>query len=207
MKKNKALRNVLVIILVMVIGICGNLGSQVKVEAASMKLSKTSATLAVKQKLTLKVTGTTKKVSWKSSNTSVASVSNGKVTAKKTGNAVITATIGTTKLNCKIQVRGDYRALYKKFLTGKSGYFYVLDVNRDGLPELIYASSGSVREEVYSVVSGKLVHLGDMAFNGAGHGYKVYYNKSEKALWHMSLSYRGGGVVNELCRVSGKKLV
>ena len=72
---------------------------------SSAWLSKTSATLIAGRKLTLSVSGTSKKASWRSSNSSVASVtSKGVVTAKKKGSAVITATVGGKKLTCKIKV-------------------------------------------------------------------------------------------------------
>lgn len=54
------------------------------------------------------------KIRWKSSNTSVAEVDQfGCVTAKKKGNAVITATIGNKKLKCTVKVSG-YTITYKK---------------------------------------------------------------------------------------------
>ncbi|MDD6043366.1 MAG: Ig-like domain-containing protein [Eubacteriaceae bacterium] len=70
------------------------------------KLSKTKSTLYVGNTTTLKVTGTAKKVTWASSNKSVATVSTkGKVTAKKVGTATITAKVGTKKLTCKVTVK------------------------------------------------------------------------------------------------------
>lgn len=79
----------------------------------SIALNKTKATLKVNGTLTLKATitptnATNKKVTWKSSNTKVASVStNGKVTAKNSGTATITATTvdGAKKATCKITVK------------------------------------------------------------------------------------------------------
>ena len=73
--------------------------------AAAPKLNHKSLTMAVgmKQKLTVKYT--TKKVTWKSSKKSIAVVSKkGIVTAKKRGKAVMTATVGKKKLDCKIKV-------------------------------------------------------------------------------------------------------
>jgi hypothetical protein len=52
------------------------------------------------------VTGTTKKTTWKSSNKKIASVSSGgKVTAKKNGNATITANVSGKKYSCKVMVQ------------------------------------------------------------------------------------------------------
>lgn len=73
---------------------------------AAAKISKTSLSLYVKKSYTLKVSGTTKKVTWSSSNTAVAKVSStGKVTAVKKGSCTITAKVGTKKLTCKVTVK------------------------------------------------------------------------------------------------------
>ncbi len=71
-----------------------NLKVACKVTVSNIKLNKTRATLKKGKSLTLKatVTGKNKKVTWKSSDSSIATVSStGKVTAKKAGTATITA--------------------------------------------------------------------------------------------------------------------
>ena len=77
----------------------------------SVSLSKSSATLTEGESLSLTATvnpsnATNKNVSWKSSNTSVATVSNGKVTAVKAGSATITVTTedGSKTATCSITV-------------------------------------------------------------------------------------------------------
>ncbi|MBQ2801849.1 MAG: Ig domain-containing protein [Lachnospiraceae bacterium] len=84
-----------------------SLAGTVTVEAASkVKLNKTKATLYVGKSTQLKVKGTTKKVTWKSSNKKVATVtSKGKVTAKKKGKAIITAKVSGKKYTCKVTVK------------------------------------------------------------------------------------------------------
>lgn len=78
----------------------------VEVNAATVKLNKTKATLVKGKTLTLRVTGTKNKVTWKSSNKKVASVSTkGKVTAKLKGTVTITAKIGNRNLKCKVTVK------------------------------------------------------------------------------------------------------
>lgn len=83
------------------------LSGTVTVEAASkVKLNKTKATLYVGKSTQLKVKGTTKKVTWKSSNKKVATVSTkGKVTAKKKGTVTITAKVSGKKYTCKVTVK------------------------------------------------------------------------------------------------------
>ena len=69
------------------------------------KINKTKSTIYVGKTTTLKVTGTSKKVTWSTSNSKVATVSKGKVTGKKAGTATITAKAGTKKLTCKVTVK------------------------------------------------------------------------------------------------------
>lgn len=74
--------------------------------SAAPKLNKSKATLYVGETLQLKLKGASKKISWKSNKTSVASVnSKGKVTAKKGGKATITAIYGKTKISCVVTVK------------------------------------------------------------------------------------------------------
>lgn len=76
----------------------------VKVEAP--KLSRTSLTLTEKEFSVIKLTGTTVKVKYSSSNPKIARVdSKGKITAVKKGTAVITAKANTKKFNCKVTVK------------------------------------------------------------------------------------------------------
>lgn len=74
---------------------------------AAVKLNTTKKTIDVGQSVTLKVTGTTQKVTWKSSNKKVATVTQkGKVTGKQEGKATISAKVGKKTLKCKITVKG-----------------------------------------------------------------------------------------------------
>ena len=73
----------------------------------SLKLDKTSASVVCGDKLTLKATlkDITDKISWKSSNTKIATVdSNGKITAKQAGTVTITASAGGKTAKCTVQV-------------------------------------------------------------------------------------------------------
>ena len=81
-----------------------------------VSLSKTKLTLGVKEKLTLKVNGTNKKVTWTSSNKKTATVTNGKVTAKKANKKAITitATVDGVSLTCKVTVKAAPKKLILK---------------------------------------------------------------------------------------------
>ena len=78
------------------------------VQAANIKINKTSYKMKKGQKVQLKISGTKKKVKWYSSNKKVAKVSStGKVTALKKGTAKITAKVGNKKFYCKITVKAS----------------------------------------------------------------------------------------------------
>lgn len=80
------------------------------VQAASVKLNKSSLTLTVGQSKTLKLKGVKKgqKIKWTSSKKSVAKVSSkGKVTAKKKGKTVISAKVKGKKYKCKVTVKNS----------------------------------------------------------------------------------------------------
>ena len=88
-----------------------NYASLDKVALKGISLSATSASLNVGDTKTLTVTynpsNTTdsKTVTWKSSNTSVATVSNGKIIAVAPGTATITATCGSKSATCTVAVK------------------------------------------------------------------------------------------------------
>ena len=93
MNKKKIIRNTLCLVVVFVM-----LAIFMPAEmqgAKSIRLNRTKVRLMPGQTVKLKISGTKKKIKWKSSNRTVATVNkNGKVKAKKRGKAVITAKAG-----------------------------------------------------------------------------------------------------------------
>ena len=74
-------------------------------EAASVKLSSKNLTLIIGQSQLLKLSGTSSKITWTTKNKSIATVDKkGKVTAKKKGTTVITASVNGKKYTCKVTV-------------------------------------------------------------------------------------------------------
>jgi hypothetical protein len=74
--------------------------------ASKPKLNKTKATICVSKTVKLKVTNSSSKVTWKSSNKKIATVSkSGKVKGIKSGKVTITAKVGKKSVKCKVTVR------------------------------------------------------------------------------------------------------
>ena len=89
-----------------------------------IKISATSSNLYVGNKLTLKVTGTTKTVNWSTNNASIATVSKGVVTGKKDGIAKITAKVEGKTLTCQVTVKTPktYHIDIPTYSQHKNGY-------------------------------------------------------------------------------------
>lgn len=140
--------------------------------SATPKLNKTKASIDVGKTVQLKVNNTKDKVTWKSSNKKVATVSSkGLVKGVKQGEATITATVGKKKLTCKITVKksskgtssnilDSYREILNKNISSTRS-FALLDINKDGQKELFLnvsesASSIDCDTIVYSYYNGKI---------------------------------------------------
>ena len=105
--------------------------------ANTVKLNKTSVTLGKGENFTLTATvnptnAHDKTITWKTSNSKVATVKNGKITAKKAGTVTITATSANgKKATCKVTVKNapSKVTLNKKTLTLKKGKSATLKVS------------------------------------------------------------------------------
>ncbi len=83
-----------------------SINNPVIAEAATIKINKTKLSLQVGKTYQLKITGTTKKVTWSSSKKSIATVtSKGLVTAKKAGTSKITAKVANKSYTCTVTVK------------------------------------------------------------------------------------------------------
>ena len=106
----------------------GKTSKRVKITVAETKLNKTSLKIATGKTYTLKATYNKKRVkaTFKSSNAAVASVNrSGKITAKKAGNATITATYRNSRVSCKVKVthKHDYKPVYTVVHHEEEGHY------------------------------------------------------------------------------------
>ncbi len=104
------------------------LTSTVTASAATTKINKTKASINSGSTITLKISNTSKKVTWSSSNKSVATVKStgsktAKVTAKLAGKATITAKVGDKKFKCVVTVKKKVGTKYYP-ASAKSGVTY-----------------------------------------------------------------------------------
>lgn len=76
-----------------------------KIRVVDPVLNKTSIKLKPKKTYTLKVSKGSGKITWRSMNNKVATVSNGRVKARKKGTAYIRATCNGKQLQCKVTVK------------------------------------------------------------------------------------------------------
>ena len=96
-------RILLTIMLCFVVTVLSTVAYNPEVVEAKVKINKKVLSLEVGQSRNLKITGTSKKVKWSSSDKSVATVSKkGSVKAIAPGSATITAKVGKKKYTCEV---------------------------------------------------------------------------------------------------------
>lgn len=140
-----------------------NVNGVVTVDAASAKLNKKSATLLAGQTLKLSVSNKGKKsIKWSTSNTKVATVKNGTVTATGKGNATITAIVGNKKLKCKLTVKSNTYSLNTKIFSGylELGSVYFI-------PSSVYYKNGKLycKTSVLNYTGSTIKFFGDRRGN------------------------------------------
>ena len=185
-------------------------------EKASLTLNKSKLTLYVGDTATLKptVTGKSSKVTWKSSSKSVATVSGGKITAKKAGKATITAKANGKTKRCVVTVKKvpGYVKAYKKLLSQRSVNwdnttlelktskmeFALAYIDNNSVPELIIDTGGQTPHAVgwgllYTYRNNKLTYVGTLELNNT-----LYYYKKKGIILD---NYTGGGATADTYRL------
>lgn len=149
--------------------------------ATKVKINKTKASIYVGKTVQLKVTGTKKKVTWKSSNKKVATVtSKGKVKGVKKGTAKITATVSKKKYVCKVTVKNKETNVTTKEpeITNEP----VKDVSITPTPTPTETpcviSLGGLQaynyNEEYTLDNGCKITMNGMVFSGIDHDFYKY---------------------------------
>ena len=123
-----------------------------------IKLNSSSISLYVKDStyISASVSGKNSKVTWKTSNSSVAAVdSNGKVTGVKAGTAKITAAVGGKKAVCTVTVKNSYTYTYAynindfgKFKEWNGKYTVTVTPVSSQKIKLTYKQNGKITETV-----------------------------------------------------------
>ena len=187
-----------------------------------LNVSKVSLNVGGTKRLKATVKGKSRKVVWKSSNRTVATVSNtGKVTAKKAGKAVITARANGKTARCTVTVKkASYKTLYQAFLaksTVKAGnstitpaYFRMLNIDKKGVPELIVTerdvfSIGTYH--VYTIRNGAVKYMGSCSMKGMSTPPVIKYSSKYKGIYVSGWTNGVGGAWSALHGISGTKLV
>ena len=166
----------------------------VKVETP--KISTSSAKLTVGDKLTLKITGSTQSVTWKTSDNYYATVnSNGVVTAKSKGSATITATVGGVKYTCKVTIIDKDETTYNETLLDAKDITIVLKTATESYLE--FKITNKYKEAIhmywdYLVINGTLYYDGDVD----GLDYEIIHKGETKTIkFYVS---RGSSTINSL---------
>lgn len=150
------------------------------VHAANVKLNKSNMTVYPKQKVTLKITGTKKKVKWSSKKASIVKVNKkGRVTAVKSGTTTITAKVGKKKYKCTVTVMT--KGKIKKKLTKVYNYldtFYSESTNMNSI--------SSVEASIKTVNTMQKKHT-TFINSLSGKKYKSYQKSYAKVMKQLSI--------------------
>ncbi len=128
---------------------------------AAAKISRSAITVATGKKTTLKVTGTSKKVTWKSSSKKIATVtSHGVVKGVKKGTATITAKVGSKTLKCKVTVSAKKGTNVKKTASAVSKVTMTSYTYPDGYFKMKIPKGWKVKVEVKGFTDYSLIYYG-----------------------------------------------
>lgn len=186
---------------------------KVTVKNPTIRLSRTSTGTAIGETVGLLATvkGKSSKVTWKSSNSSIASVSKtGIVTGKKEGTVTITAKANGVSATCKVVVRkydmamvlAAYRSKLRSYNT--SYKFCLIYLDNDTIPELVVMfgmdSMHMVIGEVYQYTKSGIREL-----SGAGSDFSRVIYSPKKGVAFSSRFINGYGEMDYLYQYTNGK--
>ena len=136
-----------------------------------------------------------------------------KVTARRTGKATITAKVGKKNYKCNVTVTPDYNQIYYKYLASHHKdirWYYILNVDKTGAPEMITTSSGggTTSYNVYTISGSKVVLAGSYGAKGISMSPPtISYVSKYKCLYADGWTNFIGGTWANMYGMSAKKLV
>lgn len=143
----------------------------VRVEAPA--LNKTKLTARCGGSAALTVSGTKRAVTWRSSDAKIVKVySTGKMSFLKPGTATITATVGKTKLTCKVTVNTPLISIPAQIKLGETG---IVDCGGKKYQKLSFASSdsGIIEVDKNGVITAKMAGSADITVKIANYVYSA----------------------------------
>ena len=113
----------------------------------------------------------------------------------------------------------SYKTIYKKFLSKKTttidnypvklNWYYVINIDKKGAPELIVTSGGGAMTSyyIYTVSDGKLKYIGSIASRGVSTNPPTFmYNAKQKGLVTSGWINHIGGVWSQIYCISKSKI-
>ena len=145
------------------------------IKEPALKLNKSSSSIYKGKTTTLKATTSYRtKVTWKSSNSSIATVSStGDVTGKKAGTAYIYANAYGKSVKCKVTVKNPTITLNKSKATAYAGKSYTLKATTSYRTKISWKSSNTKIATVDSKGMVKLKKAGKVTISATAFGKKV----------------------------------
>ena len=145
------------------------------IKEPALKLNKSSSSIYKGKTTTLKATTSYRtKVTWKSSNSSIATVSStGDVTGKKAGTAYIYANAYGKSIKCKVTVKNPTITLNKSKATAYAGKSYTLKATTSYRTKISWKSSNTKIATVDSKGMVKLKKAGKVTISATAFGKKV----------------------------------
>ena len=145
------------------------------IKEPALKLNKSSSSIYKGKTTTLKATTSYRtKVTWKSSNSSIATVSStGVVTGKKAGTAYIYANAYGKSVKCKVTVKNPTITLNKSKATAYAGKSYTLKATTSYRTKISWKSSNTTIATVDSKGMVKLKKAGKVTISATAFGKKV----------------------------------
>ena len=200
-----------------------------KIKVEKPTINTKSKTMYLGNTYNLKISKTTQKVKWSTSNKKIATVdTNGIVTAKKVGTTTITAKVGNTKYKCKIKVKDYENNIKISYLKTDTSVIAILTNNNSTAvsikPDMIfYNAKGNIQSKTtefnYCFAPKSTIALEFRSYNTSTYEYQTYSSyklslgKVEKSYYSpytskikVNASKTDGCIIAEVKNNSGKKL-